>query len=247
MGEHYLKYRKRALQRQLANTSYMSYSRVSQDIGRQFGQSQQQAMNIMKRQGVPLAQRMAVNQQSQQQFAGQMGQQFQQVRQQESMRQQELNTQMSDTQAQLEEIQSKKEDALTRSLYQVGGMALGLAIGAAAENPEMGAQIGASVGEVAGGIATEEWDMALAGVGHTIAGISESAELASSRNEAKLVANKMAEIRQAVNNGEIDSATASMLNAQINTTIQGGGDIETLLNAIDISSFSNTASIKGWY
>jgi hypothetical protein len=94
----------------------------------------------------------------------------------------------------------------------------------------MGAQIGASLGQAAGGVATEEWDMALSGVGQTIAGISEAAELKSSRDEATLAGQKLAEIRSAVDAGKLDSATAAMYTQQLSNIMAGGGDVMELLN-----------------
>jgi hypothetical protein len=230
MGEHYLKYQKRALQRQLANSPYSGFRQASQNIGRQFGESTTQSMNIMKRQGVPLQQRIAVTQQTQQGYASQMGQQFRDLRQQEMVRQNQISNQLAETNAKLDEIQEQKDNAWKQVLFQTGGAAVGAVAGYYAGDPMMGAQIGASLGQAAGGVATEEWDMALSGVGQTIAGISEAAELKSSRDEATLAGQKLAEIRAAVAAGKLDSETASMYTQQLSNIMAGGGDVMELLN-----------------
>jgi len=231
MGEHFLRYQKKALQKQLANTSYGGFRKVSQDIGRQFGDSSTQSMNIMKRQGVPLQQRIAVQQQTQQGFAGQMGKQYGDIRRQEMTRQNELSNRLAQTNAQLDNIQEQKDNAWKQTLFQAGGAAVGAVAGLLIPglDPMMGAQIVAGVGQAAGGVATEEWDMALAGVGQTIAGISEAAELKSSRDEASLLGTKMAEIRTAVNDGTITASEASYQTQQLSTIMAGGGDITELL------------------
>lgn len=234
MGEHYLKYKQRSLQKQLANTSYSSFRQVSQDIGNQMRPAQQVSMDVLKRQGVPLAQRMAVQQQTEQQFSAQMGQQFQNVRQQEFQRQSELSSQLDDTSAQLKEIKQQKEDAWKKTLYQGAGTAIGMGVGAVAGNPMLGAQIGSSVGTAAGGVATEDWDMALQGVGQTIAGISEVAALSSVRKEASMVGTKLSEIREGVASGKISPSEAAMMNQQINTILMGGGDITNQLEGFQI-------------